>query len=254
MFAFKQFVGVLFMPLPLAFLLIASGLLAKRFGRKTSYRVLVVGGSLVGVLATLGVVGNSALILLETRYASVIDAKQLPSAPRYIVVLGSGYRPRDELPITSALSAVALARVTEGVRLQRQLPGTTLVLSGGGVEDNPPSARGYEKAAEALGVSPQSIILIDDPLDTGAEIRALKKLVGDEPVLLVTSAAHMPRAMAHCLRIGVHAIPAATGHLAEPPSTWGLGTWFLPSGTQLRKTETAFHEYLGLAALRFGIT
>jgi uncharacterized SAM-binding protein YcdF (DUF218 family) len=169
------------------------------------------------------------------------------------VVLGSGYHPRNALPVTAALDSVGIVRLTEGLRLLRQLPGAQLILSGGPVRGEPPIARGYALAADALGVPAASMILIDEPPDTGAEIRAIHARVGDAPVLLVTSAAHMPRAMALCRREGLHAIAAPTGNLAAPSGRGGF--WLpLPSGASLIKSETAFHEYLGLLALTLGIT
>jgi uncharacterized SAM-binding protein YcdF (DUF218 family) len=214
--------------------------------------VLALGG-FIALIATLGPVSNFLLRPLEDRYPAIIDPSVVRPLPGYIAVLGSGYRPRDGLPITAALDAVAVVRLAEGIRLFRQLPGSRLILSGGAVAGRPPSARGYELAAVALGVPASSIDIIDFPLDTGAEIRALHARLGNAPVILVTSAAHMPRAMAHCARIGLRAVAAPTGNLTERSGTWGAGA-FLPSGISLRKTETAFHEYVGLLALALGVT
>ena len=72
--------------------------------------------------------------------------------PAYVVVLGSGYHPRAGLPVTAALDATGVVRLTEGVRLLRQLPDARLVVSGGSVRGWPPIARGYALGAAALGV------------------------------------------------------------------------------------------------------
>jgi len=62
----------------------------------------------------------------------------------------------------------------------------------------------------------------------------------------------MPRAMALCQRFGVRAIAAPTGNLT---GNLEADAWLpLPSGTALRKSETAWHEYLGLLALELGLT
>jgi uncharacterized SAM-binding protein YcdF (DUF218 family) len=252
-FLLKKVLGGWLMPLPFSATLLVAGLLLRLAGRLRAGRVVCYLSIGTAFLATLGVTGDGLLWGLERRYPAVVDAASLPVAPDYIVVLGSGYRPREGLPITSALDASALVRLVEGVRLSRQLPAASLVLSGGAVNGQPASARGYERAAIELGVPPEAIIIIDDPLDTGAEIRALRRRLGGARILLVTSASHMPRAMAHCERNGMHATAAPTGHSASPPSTWGIATWLMPSGVQLRKTETALHEYLGLLALRVGL-
>jgi uncharacterized SAM-binding protein YcdF (DUF218 family) len=253
MHAIKSVVDVWLMPLPMSLGLAALGVCLRIAGRRRAAFVLMAAGALFVFAASSAVVGRALLLPLESRYHAVLDASTLSPAPRYIVVLGSGYAPREGFPVTAALGSDALMRLTEGIRLYRQLPGAALILSGGPIMGDPPGAQGYALAAVALGVPRESLILLETPLDTGAEIRALHDRIATAPVLLVTSAAHMPRAMAHCQRVGVHAIAAQTGNAIDPVShPWG---WIsLPSGSSLRKTETAFHEYLGLLALRFGIT
>jgi len=64
----------------------------------------------------------------------------------------------------------------------------------------------------------------------------------------VTSASHMRRAVRHFERAGLQPIPAPTGFKTggdrlNTPSYW------LPSAGNLRKTERAVHETLGLLAL-----
>ena len=64
----------------------------------------------------------------------------------------------------------------------------------------------------------------------------------------VTSAWHVRRAVRHFERAGLQPIPAPTGFKtgSEPRYTW---SYWLPSSGNLRKTERAVHEYLGLLAL-----
>lgn len=251
MMGIKAF-GELLMPMPAAGLLIAAGLLLLRAGLRKWSHALIWTGTLILLAAGLGPVSDALLHPLESRYPATLDASTLRPAPQFIAVLGSGYRARAGWPVTAALGADAMTRLSEGLRLFRQLPGSTLILSGGtsGVEQ--PAARGYVIAAVALGVPSTSIIVNDTPVDTAAEIRAIRSRVGSAPVLLVTDAFHMPRAMAHCARLGVHAIAAPTGNLAEPVVRW-RASWVLPSGASLHKTELAVHEYLGLLALELGI-
>jgi uncharacterized SAM-binding protein YcdF (DUF218 family) len=237
-------------PLPLALILICLGLVLLRItAHRRAARVLLVLGITVAVAAALGPVADMLLRPLETRYPAVLDASILRPAPQYVAVLGSGYYPRVGLPVTAALDAVGLVRLAEGVRLLRQLPGSRLIVSGGPQRDEPAVARGYALAAAALGVPTDSMILLDTPRDTAAEMRALHGRIGDAAVLLVTSAAHMPRAMALARREGLHATAAPTGNLMQRSSSWAP----LPSGSSLRKSEIALHEYEGLLAFEMGI-
>jgi uncharacterized SAM-binding protein YcdF (DUF218 family) len=248
----KLILGAWLLPLPLSALAVCLGLLFLRAGSRRTAFALLVGGALLGFGASFGPVADSLLLPLEERYAPVLDVTTLPMAPRYVVVLGSGYRPRPALPVTAALDASGVVRLAEGVRLYRQLPGVPLIVSGGAPRGNGPIAHGYALAAIALGVPPASIVLLDTPLDTGMEIRAIHERVGDATVLLVTSAAHMPRAMALSGRDGLHAIAAPTGNLVTPSVPGAIRIAGL-SGAALIRSETAIHEYLGLLALRFGI-
>jgi uncharacterized SAM-binding protein YcdF (DUF218 family) len=249
----KLALGIWLMPLPISLIVVCTGLLLKLTGRRRIARALIGGGVIFALAATLGPTANGLLRPLETRYPAILDASILSSAPRYVAVLGSGYYPRDALPVTAALDGVGVVRLAEGIRLFRQLPSARLILSGGPVRDEPPIARGYALAAVALGVSPASLILIDTPLDTDAEIHAIHALVGEAAVLLVTSAVHTPRAIALARREGLHAIAAPTGNLMIA-SGRGYSWLPLPSGRSLFKSETAFHEYLGLLALSLGIS
>jgi uncharacterized SAM-binding protein YcdF (DUF218 family) len=249
----KLWVGAWLLPLPISLVMVVGGVLLRFAGRRRAARILIIAGVLFGWAAAFGPLADALLRPLESRYHATLDAAALQSAPHYVVVLGSGYRPRDGLPVTAALDPIAVVRLTEGIRLLRQLPDAVLIVSGGSIRDEPPIARGYALAAKALGVPDATIILVDTPVDTSQEVRAIRERVGDGTVLLVTSAAHMPRAMLLAQLGGLRAIAAPTNYLVDP-NRGADRLLTLPSGASLRKSEIAFHEYLGLLALRLGIT
>jgi uncharacterized SAM-binding protein YcdF (DUF218 family) len=253
MFAFKTLVGRLLMPLPVAAMLVFIGIVLALRGYRRTARMATAGGALIGFGASLSPVGHALVAPLEARYPAVIDAAALDPAPKFVVVLGGGYQRQAGWPITAQLTPTSMVRLAEGLRLWRQLPGARLILSGGAAEPGQVgTARGYALAAAALGVSGAPIIIINDrPLDTRAEIRAVREEVADSPVLLVTSAVHMPRAMAYCSQFGVRAVAAPTGYLTQPGTDWNLAA-LIPSSLALQKTETALHEYWGLASQRAG--
>ena len=169
-----------------------------------------------------------------------------------VVVLGGGWWPDAARPITSQLNQNSAIRLFEGLRLLRALPGARLVVSGGSRNpERPPSALGYAQAARDMGVPAELILVLDGPLDTAQEARAVREtLGGGSPLILVTSAAHMPRAMRHFQAVGLDPIPAPTQYLTGRGRPTSLLGW-LPSSQSLRKSETAWHEYLGLLAWRW---
>jgi len=74
-------------------------------------------------------------------------------------------------------------------------------------------------------------------------------MVGDDPLVLVTSASHMPRAVALFRKQGMNPIPAPAAHLVKRRP--GLVPEdFYPSAMALLKAQMAVREYLGMSWLR----
>lgn len=203
--------------------------------------------AVVAYLGAISPVGDALLGPLERQYSPLRDDQTLPFVG-YVVVLGSSYAPRTGIPVTGALDEDGLARVVEGVRLVRARGIAKLVVSGGAVTGETPSALGYAMLARSLGVDAASLVVLDDSLDTTDEARAIATVVGAARFILVTSAYHMPRAVRLMRRAGLHPIPAPTAQRVAEASGFRPGRW-LPSSRGLRKSEHALHEYLGLVAL-----
>ncbi len=246
----QEAVGVVSAPLPIACLLAFAALALRLAGRLRAGRAVLLCAAGIVYLGSIPLAGEMLLRPLEDSFPPL--APLLPSVG-YVVVLGSGYAPRDGIPVSAALDEDGLVRVTEGVLLLRSLPGARLVVSGGARHGHAPPARGYAQLARSLGVAPESIIVSDQATDTAGEARAVRALLGAAPFLLVTSAYHMPRAVLLMRRAGADPIPAPTGQRVL--SGMEVSRWhaLLPGAAGLRDTELAIHEYLGLAAIRFGL-
>ncbi len=252
MFDLKHLLGSLATPFMIALIVGAAAVLLRARGRRRSAMWLFVSALTILYLGSLLSVGEALLAPLEEEYPPLRDDAPLQNVSA-IVVLGSGYTPRDSVPVTGALEADGLARIVEGLRLARRLPGVRLVVSGGAPPGHAPSALGYAKLARDFGVADASIVMLQWPTDTAAEARAVAALLNGAPFLLVTSAYHMPRAVRLMLRAGQHPIPAPTGQRLGAWPAMVLHLW-LPSTAGMRDTEIALHEYLGLAALAMGLT
>src|SRR6478735_4019265 len=248
MFLLKKLIGALLTPLVFASILVTIGCLFRAFRRRRAAATFVFVGVGVVYLSSLDPVGRALLAPLERRYPPLAPSTDLSNV-RYVVVLGSSYEPHDSVPVTAALDYAGLTRIVEGVRLAKRLDAARLVVSGGGRTG---SAIGYAELAHDLGISSDAIVVNDTPLDTGEEAKQSARLVGAEPFLLVTSANHMPRAVRLFERAGAHPIPAPPGQRANSSARLGWAS-LLPDVDGLRDTQTALHEYLGLAALSVGI-
>ncbi len=242
--------AVLNHPLWLAFIIATVGLVLLRGSRRQMGAWVIAAGATLAYLASTSLVGNALLAPLEHRYPAFDPAQA--TGVRDIVVLGSGYEPYDHIPVTGALDADGLVRIVEGVRLARARLDARLLVSGGAPPGFAPSALGYAQIAGELGIQRSALVVMDRAMDTDQEAQDVAALLGQSPFILVTSAYHMPRAMLLMRRAGANPLPAPTGQfLHSPESHDGLG--LIPGSRGLRKTETALHEYLGLAAISLRI-
>jgi uncharacterized SAM-binding protein YcdF (DUF218 family) len=162
------------------------------------------------------------------------------------VVLGGGSSADEGLPAVMRLSEGSLARLVEGIRLQRQLPGSRLMLSGGSVFGSDPDSTTMRALAIDLGVDPAVLELDNVSPDTETQAEVVRALLGTEEFYLVTSASHMPRALALFRKAGTNPLPAPTHFLTQKDN--GLSpSDFFPSSGGLRRAEATTYEYLGLA-------
>jgi uncharacterized SAM-binding protein YcdF (DUF218 family) len=88
------------------------------------------------------------------------------------------------------------------------------------------------------------MVLEPRPRDTRQEAELLAPLLRGQRVALVTSASHMPRALALFRAQGLDPIPAPTGHLAKEPQGFDVLD-LIPDADGLAKTRFAWHEVLG---------
>jgi len=249
MFLFKKIVAPLFSPLSLCLEFLFVGLFLLWFTRKQRIgKMLVCVGIVLLILFSYPPLPDLFLRSLEYRYPPLVDVTRC-SDIQWVVVLGGGHRSDSELPVTSQLSASSLSRLAEGVRIHRFLPESKLLLSGGTVFDPIPEARVMAGVAEMMGIKGNKIVPEERSKDTGDQARFIYEIVGDERLILVTSASHMPRSMALFQKMGMKPMPAPTDYWVRKGQGIDPGVFF-PSAASLRKAERALYEYLGLGWAR----
>jgi uncharacterized SAM-binding protein YcdF (DUF218 family) len=251
LFFLKKFITFWLMPLPFCLTLVVAGWWLSRPSRRPrGGRGLIAAGAALLVFFSSNLASNWLLRPLEGRYPPIPELApgQPPTGPlaacRYVVVLGSGHADMAGFSATNQLSTAGLSRIVEGVRLLRALPGAQLIVSGPGVHGRPSHAAILARAAVSLGVDPARIRLIDTARDTEDESRAVKAIVADAPIALVTSAFHMPRAYGDFRRAGVTALPCPADFMVRAADGfhWTDVSWDTES---LGRSTAAVHERVG---------
>lgn len=175
---------------------------------------------------------------LENQYKSYL---KVDSTIKYVLVLGSAHVSNKEMPKLSHLSKTALMRLSEGIRIYRQLDNGKLILSGYEGDDKIQHALVLKDVAISLGVPKEDIITQEEAKDTAEEATYAKKIVENERFILVTSASHMPRAMKIFESAWLNPIPAPTDFMSKEDGDYSR----VPAAKEITKTEKAMHEYIG---------
>lgn len=247
----RSFLSQILLPLPLFWILLITGYLL--FIRKKIYAAKIITGAavLLLILVSTPFVPQMLVKNLENRYP-VFEAEKIDKTiqPVHILVLGGGHTNDDRLPATGKLSESALTRLTEGIRIHRDIPGSRLITSAFG--KTVPHAKVLADAAVLLGVDPSMIDMQTQPKNTWMEATEYKRLFGDtNQLILVTSAIHIPRAVYLFEKAGLKPIPAPTGYMVKKDKKRSFDFW-LPSSGNIERTEAAIHEYLGMLWYKIG--
>lgn len=252
-FLLKKFVSFWLMPLPLSLALLTVGVLLLFSARRTRLgRALVIAGVALLLIFSNKVVSTALIRPLERDFPTLPEFAPGEPAPeplarcRYIVVLGGGHGDTPGFSAVNKLSHSARARIAEGVRLAHVLPDAKLVTCGRGAPGELDHAEILAQAAESLGIPRSRIVLLNSARDTHEESLATRALAGDEPVILVTSAWHLPRALALMRGAGVTAVPAACDHMVRPGEqrSWDDYLW---DSDSIARSSRAISERLGRA-------
>jgi uncharacterized SAM-binding protein YcdF (DUF218 family) len=253
MFALKKLLSAALQPCSLLLTVMVLGLVLLFFTkRQRTARALLTAGLALLAFMFLAPVARALVRPLEAAYWPLLPEvtqaiSTMPDgspAPRWVVVLGGGHSESRSLAPLHQLSESSLVRLAEGIRLQRLLPESKLVLSGGGDGTGTTEAETLAAAGVSLGAPPDRMVLESQSRDTIDEVRVLRAMLGQDRFALVTSANHLPRAMAMFRKAGMIPVAAPTDYLASGEDSDML-SWF-PHAQAGLIVERALHEYLGL--------
>ena len=214
--------------------------------QKTAALFLVVGLGIF-IFFGYGLVTREQLYKLERGYqpfdiTSIEQEEQ--QKIKFVVVLGGSQVTNPSVPETGQLDGASLYRLVEGIHIQRLLPQTWLVLSGGTNQDSRSNAAVVGRVAEALGVDGGRMIIEGTPRDTFEEAKILQPMLKDQPFVLVTSAAHMKRAMKLFEKSGMRPIAAPTDFILKDNNLL-TSDKLLPSCSNMMLSQRVIHEWLG---------
>jgi uncharacterized SAM-binding protein YcdF (DUF218 family) len=238
-------------------LLVTLGLLWRR--RLRSARITTVAALLVLWLGSNGWVATHLTQSLEWQH---LPPDPMPRAGA-IVVLGGSTRsaiyPRPWVDLTESGD-----RVLHGIRLYQAGRAPLLILSGGRVPwrgGGQAESTDMAAIATAFGVPAEAILEDATSLNThqnAVNVQQILQRQGIDRILLVTSAMHMPRALAVFHRLGITAIAAPTDFLVSAQSLDEIGgsrqallLSLLPDAANLSQVSRALKEYLGLWVYRW---
>lgn len=244
MAAIKFFLDPFNLFVVLILLTVIAGLL--RLNR--SMKVFAISTVLWFILISTPLIPTLLLDSLESRYEPFypeVMTEEEKNVDYNIVVLGGGHGYDDRLPANSLLSLQALARLNEGVRLYQQLPNSTLILSGYSASDRIPNAVMLRDTALLLGVDPLRMKIIPEPANTFEEAKYYsERFENGSPVILVTSASHMPRAAGVFRHFDVEIIPSPTHYRIKESQK---SVWFgWPSLSNISNLKSGVNEYAAI--------
>jgi uncharacterized SAM-binding protein YcdF (DUF218 family) len=256
MFLFlSKLLPLFFYPLGLSCVCLAIAVLT--FWRRPRFAAGAVALALsVLLLASNTFLARGVVRSLERRF---LPATVMPKAEAIVVLGGctqSRLSPRPWVEVVESGD-----RLLYGAKLYREGQAPWLILAGGRVDwRHPGQAESVDMAEliQTMGV-PSSAILQDPwSLNTRENAVNVKKILETHqlrgPVLLVTSAMHMPRAIAIFRQLKIDAIAAPTdflvADLGQRPSIMASLLEMVPNVEALEMTTQACKEYLGLCIYR----
>ncbi|MCW7556069.1 YdcF family protein [Endozoicomonas gorgoniicola] len=175
-----------------------------------------------------------------------LDTKSSCQEADAIVILGGGY-PRSTPEYEGFQpTALSLERIRYGATVHRQC-GVPLLASGGGERSEAETMAEILRKDYGINVRWQEKQSLTTWQNALYSYDMLSRDLGKENlrIILVTHSWHMPRSVLSYQKMGFEVIPAPTLFTwSEVP--WKKLRYWLPQTRNLRSSELALHEYLGL--------
>jgi len=222
------------------FVLLISGLvffvLRKKIGK-----ILIIAAIIFYYFFSISPVADLVISPLENQYK---NKEQRLSDVENIVLLIGGVK-KGDLPISSKLGESSLFRTVKAVEIYFQAEHKpTIIISGSDpISSSSRPAEEIAKFIQSFNVSKENILLEEKSKNSYQSAKEIKKIIGDESFILITSAYHLPRSVYIFRKMGLDPIPVPADFKAE--ENYNILDFF-PDPGNLKKCDLAFHEYFGL--------
>ena len=217
-FIFGKLVWALLQPGNLLLLCLVAGVFLLLLRRRRG-EILVVLSTIGFLLLAVAPIGSAMLLALEQRFPR---PPVLPDRIDGILVLGGAVDPRISLSYGETVFTSSVARVLAGIELARHHPEAKLALIGGEGEFFPVGFAELSATSGFVveeGIAASRIILEEQSRSTHENAVFAKQLMRPKPDaiwVLVTSAYHMPRAVASFHAVDWPVIPYPVDFRVDP--------------------------------------
>jgi uncharacterized SAM-binding protein YcdF (DUF218 family) len=243
------FVFPLGLALVLCLIVLALSLADRHQATRVLLAIVVIGLWIASMPAFAGLVTAT---LEEQHPATTVAAAPVSDV---IVVLGGGIATSNDRELAKASLSKAADRLGQAYALWRAGKGRVILISGGNLPwDNAekPEAALAAEMLEAVGVPPDSVIVEGESRNThenAVNTATLWREKGFRSGFLVTSAVHMPRALATFRAAGLDLTPWPAAVQVRGPLVQNIFD-LMPDPTALAMTSASAKEWLGLLVYR----
>lgn len=242
-FVASKVLSVLINPMVWIFGLILMGVFAKR---NSLQKIGQIGGAILLIIFTSPILSNLALKKLEWTPKGIDEVPLIETA----VVLGGMVTFQD---FTDQLQLNGnVERIEEAINLYHEKIISTIILSGGSgsvIDPNQKEAKALEAFITKRGVKSKRLLLEVNSRNTFENAVNTSKLLdslgmADQPIMLITSAFHMNRAVRCFQKQGVNIIPFPVD-FKHASFDWSP-SWLIPSATAMTTWEIVIREGVGI--------
>ncbi|MCL2327503.1 MAG: YdcF family protein [Bacteroidetes bacterium] len=215
--------------------------------KKTAKKLFIIAGALL-ILFTNPFLASQVTKAYE--YAP-INARTMTPQYKYALVLG-GFTDYDK-SVDRIVFQNSSDRLWQALWLYKQGKVKKIILSGG---EGRILQRGYTESESTrdflveIGIPADDIIVENQSRNTFENIKYSKQILDSlqhsEPVLLVTSATHLPRAMACARKAGLQTHAFSTDYFIAPEK-YGIDYFIIPDSMALERWSKLIREIIGFA-------